>query len=235
MSDPLSAALVRLCEREGGYTVVAEKAGLNDQSVYQVIKGIRLPSGNAKSVGPSMRKALSRVYPDWLEPDLASATDAGQHGDEPVLPATGRLPVAAGYVRLPILAEASAGPGRLAHPELELVEHVDVAEDWVRRTLRANPRGLRVLTARGQSMRGVIEDGDVLFVEPSDRFTDDGIYVIAIGDLVRVKRLRLTVLEARLSIESTDGSPPEILPQAEVEQSLRILGRVVGAWSLRRL
>lgn len=235
MADPLSTALARLCEREGGYTVVAEKAGLNDQSLYQVIKGIRLPSGNAKSVGPAMRKALTRAYPDWLEHDSASAPEVSDHSGAYVVQASRALPVAAGYVRLPILAEASAGPGRLAHAELELVEHVDVAEEWVRRTLRANPRALRVLTARGQSMRGLIEDGDVLFVEPAERFTDDGIYVISVGDLVRVKRLRLTMLNAQLSIESTDGSPAELMPLAEADHSLRILGRVVGAWSLRRL
>lgn len=143
--------------------------------------------------------------------------------------------ISPGYVRLPILAQASAGPGRLPATDLELVEHVDVSEEWVRQTLRTNPRSLRVLTARGHSMRGVVEDGDVLFVQPAERFTDDGVYVIAVGDLLRVKRLRLLVLEARLSIESTDGSPPELIPQAEAEQVLHVCGRVVGAWSLKRL
>jgi SOS-response transcriptional repressor LexA len=234
MSDALTAALARLCEREGGYAVVAEKAGLNDQSIYQVIKGVKLPSGNPKGVGPAMRNALTRAYPQWLDPEPPIGARASEPGSQSVVQASSALPVAPGYVRLPILAEASAGPGRLADAQPELIEHVDVDEQWVRRTLRANPRSLRVLTARGQSMRGVIEDGDVLFVEPAERFTDDGIYVIAVGELVRVKRLRLTMLEAQLSIESTDGSPPELLPLAEADHSLRIVGRVVGAWSLRR-
>jgi SOS-response transcriptional repressor LexA len=161
------------------------------------------------------------------------------HGREeapalPVLPAEVK-PVASGYVRLPVLAEAAAGPGRVAQHEIELVEHVDVSEDWVRRTLRANPRALSVLTARGHSMRGIIEDGDVLFVEPVDRFRDDGIYVIAVGDLLRVKRLRLSVLDRTLLIESNDGSPAEVIAQSQASEALQVLGRVVGAWSLKRI
>lgn len=137
-------------------------------------------------------------------------------------------------MRLPILAEASAGPG--ADPEaFELIEHVDVAESWVRRTLRANPNQLRVLTARGHSMTGQVEDGDAMFVEPCDHFVDDGLYVIAVGGLLRVKRLRLRVTDQVLSIESNDGSAPETLPLSQVDSTLRICGRVIGAWSLKRL
>ena len=141
---------------------------------------------------------------------------------------------AIGYVRLPILAEAGAGAGRLANAQ-ELVEHVDVAEEWVRRSLRANPATLRLLTARGHRMRGQVEDGDVLFVDQCLQFTDDGIYIIAVGDLLRVKRLRLLVLDGALSIESNDGSAPETLPLAQVDDTLRICGRVVAAWALRKL
>lgn len=145
-----------------------------------------------------------------------------------------KLAPAEGYVRLPILAEAAAGAG--SDPDAyELIEHVDVAEAWVRSALRANPATLRVLTARGQSMRGVVEDGDVMFVAPVTDFRDDGIYVIAVGGLLRVKRLRLLVRDRMLSIESTDGSPAETLPLGDVGDSLRICGRVLGAWSLRRM
>lgn len=148
------------------------------------------------------------------------------------------LPPAEGYVRLPILAEAAAGAGR-SPDAFELVEHVDVAEQWVRRTLGANPANLRVLTARGQSMAAPgspshIADGDVMFVAPTTDFVDDGTYIISIGGLLRVKRLRL-LIDKTLSIESNDGSAPETIPQSQIDEALHICGRVIGAWSLRRL
>ncbi len=163
----------------------------------------------------------------WLDRNLSGASTGSHDKRGDGSPATG-------YVRLPILAEASAGPGA-DQDGFELIEHVDVAEDWVRRTLRANPNQLRVLTARGHSMAGQIEDGDAMFVEPCVQFVDDGLYVIAVGGLLRVKRLRLRVTDQVLSIESNDGSSPETLPLSHVDDTLRICGRVIGAWSLKRL
>ena len=142
--------------------------------------------------------------------------------------------MAGGYVRLPIMAEAAAGAGRNADA-IELVEHVDVAESWVRQTLKANPGRLQVLTARGHSMTGLIEDGDVLFVEPCVDFREDGVYIISVEGLIRVKRLRVRIVDRMLSIESNDGSQAETVPLVEVGEAVRICGRVVGAWSLRRL
>lgn len=141
-----------------------------------------------------------------------------------------------GYIRLPLMAEAAAGPGRVPIDiDGEVVRHVEVLESWIRQTLKANPKQLYVLTARGGSMRGVVEDGDVMFVEPCTDFQDDGLYVLTVGDLLRIKRLRLRVLDRQLSIESTDGSAPEVVPRNSVGDTIFIQGRVVGAWGLRHV
>lgn len=65
MEDPLVAALRLLCEKEGGYKAVADKAGVNDQSIYQIISGVKLPSGQPKGVGPTIRRKLSTAFPGW--------------------------------------------------------------------------------------------------------------------------------------------------------------------------
>ncbi|MXN29992.1 S24 family peptidase [Delftia sp. CH05] len=140
-------------------------------------------------------------------------------------------PPADGYARLPVLAEASAGPGR--HPLQEVVRHVDVLESYIRQKLNANPRNLKVLTARGSSMTGQIEDGDVMFVQPTNEFTDDGIYILTLDDLLRVKRLSVSIASGNVLIESNDGRRPEELPLKEVPHRLHIQGRVLGSWSLR--
>lgn len=238
MKDPLVVALERLITREGGREAVADEIGSSEQTLYQIVKGVKdSKTGTPKGVGPSLRKRLDARYAGWR-----FLADDADHLQQPLeLKGIGAAKtksavqlVAPGYVRLPILAEASAGPGA-DHDGFELVEHVDVAEEWVRRTLRANPSQLRVLTARGHSMTGQVEDGDVMFVEPCIQFVDDGLYVIAVGGLLRVKRLRLRVTDHVLSIESNDGSSPETLPLSHVDDTLRICGRVIGAWSLKRL
>lgn len=82
-------------------------------------------------------------------------------------------------------------------------------------------------------MTGAIEDGDIMFVEPTTEFTDDGIYILTLDDLVRVKRLSISMATGHVLIESNDGRKAEELPLREIGDRLHIQGRVLGAWSLR--
>lgn len=51
MDDPLIAAFRRLCDTHGGFKAIAARIDVNDQSLYQVYVGVKLPSGRAKGVG----------------------------------------------------------------------------------------------------------------------------------------------------------------------------------------
>ena len=66
--DPLTIALRQLCDREGGYKALAKKLEVHDQSLYQIVTGVKLPSGKPKGVGPTLRKKLDSKYPNWLNP-----------------------------------------------------------------------------------------------------------------------------------------------------------------------
>lgn len=63
--EQLIEALKRLCQDNGGHIPVADKAGVNDQSIYQIITGVRLPSGEPKAPGNRIQKALSSAFPGW--------------------------------------------------------------------------------------------------------------------------------------------------------------------------
>lgn len=85
--DPLVQALQRLLKREGGHIKVGDETGINDQSLYQIANGIKLPSGKAKGVGPSIRARLSNRYPDWMlsAPDpLQTYLMRDRDADEPM-------------------------------------------------------------------------------------------------------------------------------------------------------
>lgn len=70
--DQYVEALKRLCDTHGGYNKVAEAAGVNGQTLYQIATGVMLPSGNPRGVGPNLRKKLSLAFPLWLA-DLPTA------------------------------------------------------------------------------------------------------------------------------------------------------------------
>ena len=70
----LVESLRRLCQRVGGHRVVADTIGADEQSLQQILKGVKLPSGNAKGVGPTLQRKLDAAYPGWSAmPDVNAA------------------------------------------------------------------------------------------------------------------------------------------------------------------
>lgn len=63
--NPEVVALRSLCDRHGGFRVVASKLGVNDQSLYQILAKVKLKSGRPKGIGPSLREKLNEHYPGW--------------------------------------------------------------------------------------------------------------------------------------------------------------------------
>ena len=53
--DPLVAALISLCKSEGGEKFVSDKAKVSAENLTQIIRGVKLPSGNPRGVGPGLR------------------------------------------------------------------------------------------------------------------------------------------------------------------------------------
>lgn len=187
----------------------------------------------ATALAQGLGMSLEMLEMEGADHDVASLiSGAIPQAPAPVgVPTSSRENPPEGYVRLPVMCDASAGNGRVPQPET--VQPVDVLESYIRQKLKANPRTLKVLTARGGSMTGLIEDGDIMFVEPTSEFTDDGIYILTLDELIRVKRLSISMATGNVLIESNDGRKSEELPLREVPGRLHIQGRVVGAWSLR--
>lgn len=65
--DSLVEALRRLCDKEGGHAVVAEVAGVSADNLWQILKGIKLPSGEPRGVGPRLARKLDAAFPGWAD------------------------------------------------------------------------------------------------------------------------------------------------------------------------
>lgn len=74
--DPVIAALVALCQSEGGHKIVAEEARVSSDNLWQIINGTLLPSGKPRGVGPDVRRRLTARYPGWLN-SMESNTEPG--------------------------------------------------------------------------------------------------------------------------------------------------------------
>lgn len=228
-------ARIRYYREKAGLTLdqLSERSGVDVGTISALENRDSSRSKYATALAQGLGMSLEMLEMESADHDVAALiSGAIPQPPTPVgVPTSSRENPPEGYVRLPVMCEASAGPGRV--PQLETVQPVDVLESYIRKKLNANPRNLKVLTARGGSMTGLIEDGDIMFVEPTTEFTDDGIYILTLDDLIRVKRLSVSMATGNVLIESNDGRKSEELPLREVPGRLHIQGRVLGAWSLR--
>lgn len=83
--EHLIASLTALCAREGGHVVVADEIQANDQTIWQIINGVKLPSGNPRGVGPGLQAKLDARYPGWANLPSLAAPPATEGSTSPPL------------------------------------------------------------------------------------------------------------------------------------------------------
>lgn len=134
------------------------------------------------------------------------------------------------FERLDVIA--ALGDGYINNETAEVVDFVHVDKAWARENLGGNLSRIQVITARGDSMQGTIEDGDVLFVDTSVRsFEGEGIYLLSFADGLKAKRLQASVSGGLMVISDNPLYRTETIENDKLEK-LTICGKVRGAWHL---
>lgn len=225
-----------LARTESGFkeaAVAAGKAGISPSALYQ------LEDGKTKSLKGTTAVQLSRVYSDfrveWLIDGSGPARRdrIGVAEDHATYVAGSETPQ--GYVRLPLLnMEGDMGYGTYSDEHPDVVKFLDVAEWWARQNLPSDLSRVKLISSRGDSMAGVINHGDVVFVDTGiDHYDGEGIYVFNWQGRALIKRLVPNIRTGRLQIQSANPAyPPEDVAPEEIEQ-LHIAGRVAAWWTLR--
>ena len=97
---------------------------------------------------------------------------------------------------------------------------------WIKHYLRADPAKLAVISVKGDSMDGVLNDRDAILIDLSDVAPTGGLYVVRQGDDLMVKRVQ-KVAGGRLLLLSANPAyvPVEVDPAREVD--FAVVGRVV--------
>lgn len=128
--------------------------------------------------------------------------------------------------------QASMGNGIFHSEQVEVLDYVTVSREWAKENLGNNLSSIRVITAKGDSMKGTIDSGDVLFVDESvNYFNGEGIYVIAYADSIKAKRLQMQINGSLKIISDNAKYPAEIINADELD-AIKICGKVKGAWNL---
>ncbi|MCG8996541.1 helix-turn-helix transcriptional regulator [Laribacter hongkongensis] len=128
--------------------------------------------------------------------------------------------------------KASAGHGRDANGEKPIFS-MAFRRYWIDNFLRIDPHDLSVISVKGDSMEGVLNDRDVILINHADNAPKDGLYVLRIdGDLV-VKRLQRKPGGKIGIISANEAYAPYDIDLNDLPNDFAIVGRVV--WFGRQL
>lgn len=209
----------------GAISQIASRIGVEPSYVSRML----YPEGKAgqKRIGEDNVERLNAAFPGWLQSgatELATAMSA----DPPP-----------GYVRLEHLSPTpSMGRGRELDTPLQLVQHLDVLEQWVREKVGSvNPARIKVLTGSGNSMAPTIHDGDLVFVDVECRSIEAaGIYVLDVaGRLILKKAMILSSGTLIIRSDNVDEYPDEErYDLRNIAEAITVCGKVMAWWSLRK-
>jgi phage repressor protein C with HTH and peptisase S24 domain len=130
------------------------------------------------------------------------------------------------FILLPKHPE-SAAAGPESPPPPRGAEYIALRRDWVRAVFGIEPDRLLLEIAMGESMLPGIQDGDILFVDTTERrFGAFGVYVLEIAGERLVKRVQPKLDGSLTLISDNQGYEPEHIPPAQASD-VHVVGRVL--------
>lgn len=128
--------------------------------------------------------------------------------------------------------QASAGHGAWADNE-EQNTALAFRRDWLSMFVTRHFEQLSVISVKGDSMAGVLEDQDTILIDHTKIEPCDGLFALRIGNDVFVKRVQRLPSKLLVKSANTDYEPFEIDLSEESDENVKIIGQVV--WLGRKM
>lgn len=214
-----------LAQEMGGVNKLAELSGRDQSQISQWLNGSIIaatgkPRGVRSSTLRDFEAAIGKPL-NWLDQDHSVKSDIRE-----------------GYIELTYCdIQSSAGPGKFAPVDYSPVldRKLWVLEDWALENFgRAAVNKIRIIDNVGDSMSPTINNGDILFVDVTQReYISDGIYIISWHGRLLTKRLRAMV-DGSLAVISDNKElyETEYITERNIDQ-LIICGFVKKWWTMR--
>ncbi|MDS0794664.1 helix-turn-helix transcriptional regulator [Burkholderia pseudomultivorans] len=228
LAPGIESRIDELCRRIGGREQAAMAAGVSAVMLRRYIKGESKPPFEviANLAG------RANVSLDWVafgdKPRVADALGPEVVPQDDVLSDTlGNAVDISEFVFIPRYGvKAAAGHGQSITDEAP-THTMAFRRYWVENYLHAKPADLSVLSVRGDSQQGVLNDRDVILIDRSQTSGSAGLYVLRIDGEIIVKTLqRLPGGILEVSSANPAYKPFEV-NAAQPPDDFAIIGRVV--------
>lgn len=205
------ARLLELSQERGvSLSSLSEMLGRNPSYLQQFIR-----KGSPRKLEESDRATLAQFF----GVSEGKLTDLAAVKDKSYAPAKRAL---SDYIDVPRLAiGASAGPGALLNGE-DPFDAFKFSRRWLEEQGLEGAE-LSAIQVEGDSMEPLLNDGDEILVDRSQRPFRDGVHVVRLGDTLMVKRVA-SAGGGRFALLSQNLAYPPVNVEAE---ELEIIGRVV--------
>ncbi len=121
--------------------------------------------------------------------------------------------------------QAAAGQGYLVEEETPRFS-VAFRRYWIENYITRDIQKLSVISVRGDSMAGVLNDGDTILINHSHTVPRDGLYVLRINNNLLVKRLQLMPAGMINVISANEAYPTFEINLNNMTDDVAIIGRV---------
>ncbi|EGZ45241.1 XRE family transcriptional regulator [Neisseria wadsworthii] len=121
--------------------------------------------------------------------------------------------------------EAAAGHGRFVDNETPCFT-MAFRRYWLENYITRDVKQLSVISVKGDSMEGVLNDGDTILVNHNHTMPRDGLYVLRINENLLVKRLQLMPGNIVRVISANDAYPTFEIHLQNMVDDVAIIGRV---------
>lgn len=128
--------------------------------------------------------------------------------------------------------QAAAGHGRLVGDEAP-VGALPFQRHTIERLMKTDSSQLAVITVKGDSMEGVLNDGDLILVNLRETTPRDGLYVLRINENLLVKRLQLVPGGVVNVISANESYPAFQIHLHQTEDDFAVIGKV--EWFSRQI
>ena len=244
LEDQMRTRIAAIVDLYPTKAAAKDAAGVSALSLRRYINGEQAPSiytmaRLAAGVGASldwlafgsgrMRQSEPLTAPAHVaaEPHAAYHAQTHQESHQEVKDTLGNPVDLAEFAFIPrYAAKASAGHGADTQDCGKPLFSMAFRRYWIKHYLRADPANLAVISVKGDSMDGVLNDRDAILIDLSDVAPTGGLYVVRQGVDLMVKRVQ-KVSGGRLLLLSANPAyvPVEVDPARELD--FAVVGRVV--------
>jgi len=232
LDAPIVFGLSRRMQRKSFGDIVIEEMAARGWSAkelqrrsgvsYDVIAKLKQRPGSSTSSENGQKLALALGL-DWPVADGSGMPMAGLHEN----------PEPFGSTLVPVYdVQASAGHGNLVDAE-DHVSSLAFPADYLRKLTRANPKDLKIITVKGDSMLPTLNDDDVVMLDTSKKdLSYDGLFVLRDnGDGLLVKRIGRASKSGFVSLISDNRV---LYPTVErAIEDIQVIGKVL--WQGRKV